>query len=209
MPAQTNKPAIKAVIFDMGGVILRTEDMTSRTELAAKFGLSRHELEMIVFQSPESKRAELGEFTREEHWKNVARLLHFPESELDEFQRAYWDGDAVDEELEMFIRGLRPKFRTGLLSNAWQGTRDMTVERGYTFLTAFDVTMFSCEVHLRKPDPRIFHLMLDRLGVNASEAVFVDDFIDNIEGAKAVGLNTVWFKGREDAVRQLRELGVE
>lgn len=187
---------------------MRTEDLTSRTQLAAKFRLTRKELENIVFQSPESVRAELGEFTKVQHWKNIARLMNFPESELDEFQRAYWQGDAVDAELEAYIRGLSPKYKTGLLSNAWQGTREMTVERGYTFLTAFNETMFSCEVHLRKPDARIFHLMLERLEVKAGEAVFVDDFIRNIEGAQAAGLKTVWFKGKEDAIRQLREMGV-
>ncbi len=205
---ENKKPDIKAVIFDMGGVILRTDELTSRTQLAAKFDLSRKELENVVFQSAESVRAELGEFTREQHWKNIARLLRFPESELDEFQRAYWEGDAVDAELETFIRGLRPRYKTGLLSNAWQGTREMTVQRGYTFLTAFDETIFSCEVHLRKPDARIFHLILERLGVKADEAVFVDDFIRNIEGARVAGLKTVWFKDRESAVRELREMGV-
>jgi glucose-1-phosphatase len=203
------KPAIRAVIFDMGGVILRTEDLSSRTTLAAKFGLTCRELENIVFQSPESVRAELGEFTREEHWKNMARVLKFPESELNEFQDAYWDGDAVDKELETYIRGLRPRYKTGLLSNAWEGTRIDAPKRGFTFLDAFDETIFSWEVRLRKPDPRIYRLVLDRLGVQPQEAVFVDDFMKNIEGAKEVGMHTVWFKGREDAVNQLRELGVE
>jgi epoxide hydrolase-like predicted phosphatase len=202
------KPAIRAVIFDMGGVILRTEDLSSRTKLASKFGLTCRELEDIIFQSPESVRAELGEFTREEHWKNMARLLKFPESELDEFQRAYWDGDAVDKELEAYIRGLRPRYKTGLLSNAWEGTRIDAPVRGFTFLDAFDETVFSWEVRLRKPDPRIYRLLLERLGVQPQEAVFVDDFMKNIEGAKEVGMHTVWFKGREDAVRQLRELRV-
>jgi epoxide hydrolase-like predicted phosphatase len=202
------KPTIRAVIFDMGGVILRTEDLSSRTKLAAKFGLTCRELEDIIFQSPDSVRAELGEFTREEHWKNMAGLLKFPESELDEFQRAYWEGDAVDKELETYIRGLRPRYKTGLLSNAWEGTRLDAPIRGFTFLEAFDETVFSWEVRLRKPDPRIYRLLLERLGVQPQEAVFVDDFMKNIEGAQDVGMHTVWFKGREDAVRQLRELGV-
>ncbi len=202
------KPDIRAVIFDMGGVILRTEDLSSRTKLAAKFGLSCRELENIVFQSPESVRAELGEFTREEHWKNMARLLNFPDSELDEFQRAYWDGDAVDKELEAYIRGLRPRYKTALLSNAWEGTRIDAPVRGFTFLDAFDETIFSWEVRLRKPDPKIYQLVLDRMGVQPQEAVFVDDYYKNIEGAQAVGMHTVWFKGREDAVNQLRKLGV-
>jgi glucose-1-phosphatase len=204
---EETKPVIRAVIFDMGGVILRTEDLTSRTNLARKFGLTRKELEMIIFQSPESQRAELGEFTELQHWNNMARLLHFPPEELEEFQRAYWDGDRADTELEKYIRSLRPRYKTGLLSNAWHGTREKAAKL-YTFLTAFDVVIFSADVHLRKPDPRIFHLMIARLGVKAHEAVFVDDFVDNIEGAKAVGLRTVLFTGRESAIKELKKMGV-
>ena len=207
MEKQPIEPAIRAVIFDMGGVILRTEDLTSRTALARKFGMTRKELEAVIFQSPNRSRGRWGIHRRtalEEHGAPV----EIPEDELDEFQRAYWDGDQADTELEAYIRGLRPRYKTGLLSNAWHGTREK-VTKLYTFLTAFDVVIYSADVHLRKPDPRIYHLMIARLGVKANEAVFVDDFIDNIEGAKAVGLRTVHFKWREDAIRQLKEMGVE
>jgi glucose-1-phosphatase len=208
MEKQTVEPAIRAVIFDMGGVILRTEDLSSRTALAKKFGLTRRELEAIIFQSPESIQAEMGEFTRKEHWLNMARLLKFPPEELEEFQRAYWEGDREDEELVAYIRSLRGKYKIGMLSNAWKGALDQ-VARDHHFISAFDAVIFSADVHLRKPDPRIYHLMIARLGVKANEAVFVDDFKDNIEGAKAVGLRTVHFKWREDAIRQLKEMGVE
>jgi len=79
---ENDQPAIRAVIFDMGGVILRSESVVSRTRLAKKFGLTRKELENVVFQSDESKKAELGEFTAEQHWNNMARLLNFPGKEL-------------------------------------------------------------------------------------------------------------------------------
>jgi epoxide hydrolase-like predicted phosphatase len=199
---------IRAVIFDMGGVLLRTENLTSRTNLARKFSLTRKELENIVFQSPESLQAELGEFSGEQHWLNMAKRLKFPPQEVDEFQRAYWEGDRSDSELEGYIRKLRPRYRTGLLSNAWHGTREKVV-RLYTFLTAFDVVIFSADVHLRKPDPRIFHLMIARLGVKAHEAVFVDDFLENLEGAQAVGLKTILFKSREETILALKEMGVK
>ncbi|MEI8133228.1 MAG: HAD family phosphatase [Leptolinea sp.] len=204
---EKTQPAIQAVIFDMGGVILRSESVVSRTKLAKKFGLTRKELENIVFQSDESKKAELGEFTAEQHWNNIARLLNFPQAELAEFQRAYWDGDQVDEELVAFIRGLRGKYKTGMLSNAWHGARERIMAE-YHFLSAFDAVIFSADVHLRKPDPRIFLLMLARLGVKVAEAVFVDDFMENIEGARAVGLQTVLFKTREGVIRELKEMGV-
>lgn len=192
----------------MGGVLLRTEDLTSRTSLARKYGLSRKELENIVFQSPESLQAEMGEFSGEQHWLNMAKRLKFLPEEVDEFQHAFWDGDRTDIQLENFIRGLRPRFKTGMLSNAWHGTREK-VARQYTFLTAFDVVIFSADVHLRKPDPRIFHLMIARLGVKAHEAVFVDDFQENIDGAQAVGLKTVLFKSREETIQLFKEMGIE
>jgi epoxide hydrolase-like predicted phosphatase len=204
---ENSDAVIKAVIFDMGGVILRTEAASARTELAKKFGMTRLELENVVFQSPESQKAELGEYTREEHWNNIARLLNFPREDQPEFQRMYWDGDREDVELVAFIRGLRKQYKTGMLSNAWHGALEQ-VARDHHFLSAFDVVIFSAEVHLRKPDPRIFHLMLARLGVKAGEAVFVDDFMANIEGAKTLGLKTVHFKSREGAIRELKELGV-
>jgi HAD superfamily hydrolase (TIGR01509 family) len=58
-------------------------------------------------------------------------------------------------------------------------------------------------VGLRKPDARIFNLILEKLDVPAREAIFVDDFQDNITGAEAVGLNTVLFRGREAAIEQI------
>ena len=66
---------IKAVIFDMGGVLLRTHDLEPRTKLASRFGLSRLELEALVFQSPSSIEAEKGLISEEDHWLYVADKL--------------------------------------------------------------------------------------------------------------------------------------
>ncbi len=202
---EKSEPAIRAVIFDMGGVILRTEDLTSRTNLAKKFGLTRKELEMIVFQSPNHSRRSWGIHRAAALEQNGAAAA-LPAGRAEEFQRAYWEGDRADKELEMYIRSLRPRYKTVCEQCLARCARKAS--KLYTFLTAFDVVIYSADVHLRKPDPRIFHLMVARLGVNIHEAVFVDDFVDNIEGAKAVGLKTVLFTGRESAIRELKELGV-
>ena len=94
--------------------------------------------------------------------------------------------------------------RTGVLSNS--GPEMMARVRARRPLEAlFDAVIISCEVGLSKPDPRIYQLSLDRLGLPAPEALFVDDRADNIEGAARVGLRTLRFEGL-DALARLRAL---
>ncbi|MGB9801085.1 MAG: HAD family hydrolase [Thermanaerothrix sp.] len=183
---------IKAVIFDMGGVLLRTEDPTPRTKLAAQYGLSVSALESLVFNSESSIRAERGEISEQEHWAWVCAQLGLPPSAIQDLQTQFWAGDRLDTDLVAFIKSLRPHIKTGLLSNAWTGTRQV-VEARYGFLDTFDVVIFSAEVGMRKPDAQIFHHTLKQLQVAPHEAVFVDDLIPNVEGARRVGLHAIHF----------------
>jgi len=64
----------------------------------------------------------------------------------------------------------------------------------------------SAEEKLMKPDERIYRIALERIGIEAGEAVFVDDFPENVRAAKAIGMRTVWFRGREQTIRALRAL---
>ncbi len=65
---------IRAVIFDLGGVLVRTEDQTPRRELAERLGITRQELYDLVFDSPSARQASLGTMTAEEHMERV-RLI--------------------------------------------------------------------------------------------------------------------------------------
>ena len=69
--------------------------------------------------------------------------------------------------------------------------------------TRFDAVVISCEVGLAKPDPRIFRL--ERLGLSAGAALFVDDRADNVQAAAGVGLRTLRFEG-PDALERLQAL---
>ena len=69
---------------------------------------------------------------------------------------------------------------------------------------AVDDIVVSAEVGIAKPDGRIFELALARLGVQPAEAVFVDDFARNIEGARAIGMPAVHFKNTAQAVAEVR-----
>ncbi len=196
---------IRAVIWDMGGVILRTEDHTLRMELAGRFGLDREALERIVFDGEMSERATLGQIGVDELWQDICMRLKVPPERLPELQQGFWGGDRLDTALVDYIRSLRPKYRTGLLSNAWSDLRQVLQER-FHILDAFDAVIISAEAGLMKPDPRIYQLAVERLGVAPSEAVFIDDFPMNVRAARESGLYAIRFRDPAQARGELEQL---
>ena len=197
--------AVRAVIWDMGGVLLRNMAPEPRNRLAEKYGLSEPELENLVFANPVSAKATLGQASVDALWEYVARTLNIDRKDLPAFAAAFWSSDRVDEELLDFIESLHDSYKTGLLSNAFDDTRPSVSARFPRLLKVFDVSLFSAEEGLAKPDPRFYRLMLDRLGVHAEEAIFVDDFAENVAGAQAVGMKGVQFKNPQQARQAVLE----
>lgn len=196
---------IRVVMFDLGGVLLRTEDSRPRVELGRRFGLSRDEIEKLVFGSEVSLKAELGQAEPGEVWIHAQKKLRIANDELAAFQDAFWAGDRLDEDLLAFVKSLRGKYRTVLLSNAWMDMRK-NVARRFGSLDAFEMQVFSAEVGLRKPDPRIFQHVLDLLGADPEEIVFVDDFSENILAARKLGFRTIQFIKARQAKKELETL---
>lgn len=196
---------IEGVIFDMGGVLLRTVNPLPREKMAERFGTTCKELERVVFLSESSLRSEVGEISAEDHWKFV--LHHFDQKEINPMKAydEFFSGDVLDKELLKFITGLRKHYKFGLLSNAWVDAR-YHVEKTYSFLDAFDVSVFSYELRIRKPDRKIFEYILDKLRLLPEQAVFVDDFIENVEGARSLGMMGIHFINTFDTVKELNRL---
>ncbi len=183
----------KAIIFDMGGVLLRSMDPKPREALANRFGTTRKELEKFVFHGPTSLQSEVGQVTDIFHWQTV--LVHYEQKEedLEKIYSEYFSGDSIDQELLDFAESLKPKYKIGLLSNAWVDARNR-LGAMYHFIDVFDVSIFSAEVGMRKPEAGIYLLMLDKLQVKPEESIFIDDFAANIEGAEKLGIRTIQFK---------------
>lgn len=184
---------IKAVVFDMGGVLLRTFDQGPREALAQRYGMDVQHLFDVVFTSESSKQAEIGLKPDKVHWEWALDELGIPQEERPAFIQQFWAGDRMDYDLLDFIQSLRPSVRTGLLSNAWLGTRTNITRRWGALEPYFDVAIFSAELGMRKPAPEFFHWLLERLDAQPGEAIFVDDYGKNIQAAKDLGMQTVKF----------------
>jgi len=195
---------IKAVFFDLGGVIVRTEFQAPRQQLADRLGMDFDDLNKLVFDSDTSNRASVGEISSAEHWALVVQRLKRPASELAAIREEFFAGDIVDRTLLEYIRSLRGKYKTGLISNAWGDLRDFIVRE--KFEDAFDKMIISAEVGAMKPEAKIFQIALEQFGVSPNEAVFVDDSYVNIEGCEKVGMKGIHFKDPETVLQQLKKL---
>lgn len=193
---------IKAIIWDLGGVLVRTNDYTSRDALAARFGMSRAELEELVYGEDSGHSAQLGIIDVKQHWENVRKVLGLSFEEVDSFRNRFWSGDRLDSELVAFIRSLKNNYRTGLLSNAFSNLRQV-IREIWKIEDVFDVIVISAEEGLIKPDPRIYKLALERLGVDPPDALFIDDMLENVESARVQGMNAVQFRTPDQALKEV------
>ena len=104
-----------------------------------------------------------------------------------------------------FVSSLRPRYKTALLSNAWPEAR-ASLEKRRGLGAVADVLILSCEEQLMKPDTRIYQLAAERLGVAPEEALFVDDHLPNVEGARDAGMRAVHYTTREATLHELAGL---
>ena len=198
---------IRAIVFDWGGVIMRTVEPGWRLAWDVRLGLEPGSVSRLFFESDAWQRAQLGQAAEADVWAGLGARLNLSPEALAELHHDFWAGDQLDDELVQFIRSLRPRFKTGLLSNfasslrAWLGQCSLG--------DAFDAIVISGEQGLVKPQARIYQLAAERLGAPIGECLFVDDFVENIEGARRAGMQALHFAPVDAAMAQLRHLALE
>ncbi len=196
---------IQAVVWDLGGVLVRTGDRQPRRAWERRLGLEQDSLDAMVFDSPISRRATLGKADVSDIWDDVARRLDLGPEQAADLQRDFWRGDQLDLALVERIRQLRPNYKTGLITNAFKDIRK-SIEELWHLDDVFDAIIISSEVGLAKPDPAIYRRWLDQLSLPAEAAVFIDDFAENITAARQLGMATIHFKGPDQALTELEAL---
>ena len=177
----------RAIVFDFGGVLMKTLDYGPRRALDARLGLPPGHVERIVHASESWRKAQMGLMTPDAYQADVASQLGLDVAEMSKFMATYFSGDVLDSELVDYIRELRRgEFTVGLLSNASIELDDQLYTLGIASL--FNPLVISARIGVMKPEPAAYRAVLDRLGRPAEEIVFIDDMPANIEGARMVGM---------------------
>ena len=175
---------IQAIWFDMHGVIVHETDHTQRRAWEKRLGLAENELRRIVFGTPASSLAASGQVLESQVWEQVGAQLGLSHPQLLELQSDFWASEQLDPAMVALIQSLRPRYKVGILSNAWSDVRKFHNAK-FKLDTWVDVAVYSAEIKLLKPDPRIYHFALAQLGVPANACLFVDDALVNVQAARA------------------------
>jgi HAD superfamily hydrolase (TIGR01509 family) len=196
---------IKAVVLDIGGVIVRTEDPAGRQALQNQFDLPERGVERLVFDSKEAAASTVGHLDAWEVWDSVGKKLNLSASELDEFISKFWQGDVFDHTLFQYFQHLRSDYTTALLTNAWQGARtDLANRYGIIEGKSVDHLLISSELGVAKPDIAIYQILRQTVNQDFENILFVDDFIENILAANTLGIQTIHYQPSMNLVSEIQ-----
>jgi HAD superfamily hydrolase (TIGR01509 family) len=198
---------IKAIIWDLEGVLLRTKDSDVSVSLAKRLDVPVDKV-WEIFHGEFNDRMDMGEFSQNDFWNHILDTLGKPHSDkihlLDFFyQDLYVDPDVLDD-----IRRYRRSCKIGLLSNYSEILRPM-LQNQWNLIDEFDEIVISSEVKMIKPHADIFNYMLGKIGCEAHEAIFVDDRLPNVKGAEEVGMSAIHFTNRDEVNREIEQILTE
>ena len=137
----------------------------------------------------------------------IKARLGLDDQQLTDFMAGLWReylGTANGELIE-YARRLRPRYRTGIVSNSFVGARERE-QAAYGFEDLVDEIVYSHEAGLSKPDPRIYALICVRLNVLPGEMVFLDDLELCVAGARDAGIHAVLYQDNAQAIAEIEKL---
>jgi FMN phosphatase YigB (HAD superfamily) len=204
---------IRAVLFDIGGVlevIPEGGDPATRfpaldEEWGARLALPPGHMTRC-FKAVAADGA-FGRCTYQEWCARFRASTGLSQADFDAYMAAFWDiymGNP-NEELIAYFRSLRPRCRTAILTNSFLGAREHEEAR-YGFTSMVDVAIYTHEEGIHKPDPRIFAITSERLGIPPSEIVFLDDLPANVDAARACGFQAILFTSTSQAMAAIEAL---
>ena len=196
--------AIKAVIFDIGGVLEIGHDGHEPTAASASMvtkwearlqlspgSLSRRLLHMYEQLALQGKVGRLGTLNQAEWAEALGQATGMNEPDLYLFIEDHWR--------------LYPRYLTALLSNSFIGAREREEER-YHFSQLTDIIIYSHEEGISKPDRQIYELACRKLCSDPGQTIFLDDVSEYVAGAQAIGIQAVLYQNTEQAIADIMRL---
>ncbi len=196
--------SIKALIFDLHGVLLISNEDTIEETTAKRLNIPVEQVGSI-FHGEVNDRVDIGELSQRDYWLYCLDLMGLPHSRLPELESLFEDEFFIDPIMIKAVREYHKRFKTALLSNYSDSLRS-SLENHWDVSGAFDEIIISWEIKMIKPNPDIFDYTLKKLRVSKEEAVLIDDRIVNIRGAADYGMHAIHFKTREKALADLDKL---
>ena len=196
----------RGLILDFGGVVT-TDPFAEVSAFCAREGLDPDAFVRALRDSPEAREAieavEAGKISQREYEVTIGRVLGVDDHGL--LTRALGGLRPRPEVLDLIQRSRAAGIRVGLLSNSW-GEGEYDPYQGYDLDSIFDAVVISGDTGTRKPDPAIYLIAADQLGIPPRECVFADDYAANLRVAEELGMATVHFTDAAEGISEISRL---
>lgn len=206
--APTNRGAeIKAVVFDLGKVLVDFDYRIAVRKIAARSKLSPEALGILMMQSPLLFRYETGLLTSEQFYREVCAATGFC-GDLDEFGASFGD---IFEPIEPMVKLHSMLRERGLPTYIFSNTNELAVRhirRSFPFFEKFDGYILSYEHGSMKPEPRLYEVVEKQSGRRGAEILYLDDRPENIAAGAQRGWQVVLQEAPEKTTTALQQLGL-
>lgn len=209
---------IKAVIFDVGGVLHlpqykkvhggKLKELSSvHIQIANKFGMDLDGYFRCVGGTLSD--STVGRINKTQTVKRLAELLRANPKKIKKvYLDAYKKRYDQNKPMHKFALGLKKKgYKIGILSDQWAISKEGVIEK--KLMSKFDSVVISTDVKMTKPNPKIYKLILKRLKVRAKETLFIDNRAWNLRPAKKLGMKTILFKNNKQFFKEIKKFGLK
>jgi HAD superfamily hydrolase (TIGR01509 family) len=199
----------KAIIFDIGRVLVRLDIARAQRGLAEGLAMSPEELWTAIQKDPRWNDWQEGRISARDWYLHLTAKLKLSLS----FQKFtdVWNLALDPEPIHgsEFFADLAKNYRIGLLSNT-DLIHVAFLESTYDFFRFFPAErrIYSCRVGVSKPNPAIYQAALKACKATAGESVYIDDLRENVEAAERLGMSGVQYHSAEQLEQDLQELGI-
>lgn len=214
---RSDNSKIKAVIFDVGGVL----------QLSPKTRYTRKDLHVSGVHEALSKKLKIsidqyfdaidqyyvksinGEISKKELLKILSENLNYPKDKLEKFYYlTYKKKYRKNKKLYSIAKKLKKKgYKISILSDQWHLSKDALIPK--KDLKIFDAVVTSCDVGIRKPNLEIYKMILKKLKIKSEESLFIDNQSWNIIPAHKMGMNTILFTDNKKLKEQLKHFDIK
>jgi len=201
-------PKLRAIIFDIGRVLVRVDVARAMQGLATGSSLSPSELWSAIEKDPRWSDWQEGRIAPRDWYLHLAQRLGGGLS-FEQFTEV-WNRalDPAPIHDDAFFKKLSGRYRLALLSNT-DPIHVRHLEGTYSFFAFFPARIYSCAVGASKPDPLVYREALRAIKARAEEALYIDDVAAYVEAAKRLGLGGLQFLSPSQLASDLQALGVD
>lgn len=202
------KQQIKAIIFDIGGVIVNESDPKIYKILSKRFNLDLNKFKRLRKRHYKNVFINRNPFEYEMLLAKDLNIIHKPF--IFHWQKLINKHLILKKDSKIILKNLKKNYILGTLTNVSHSYDVIRIKN--KVYSDFEFNLKSCDLKLKKPDIKIFkHLLkeLNKKKIKPQEAIFVDDLKRNLIPAKKMKLNTILFKNNRQLIKDLRKFGVK